>query len=389
MNTNSARLDYTRIGQLARKHWRELAILRFGHEQEKRFTRENNLTRQESRAWFLVAGVMLISGILCIDYLLQAIPPDYMAMRVGVAAKILIPALLAALFMTARFPYSSEYAIAVAVTITACGMVYERHLAMQWGIHIPPSFALLPLFVGTLLCRLRWLLILPAQIMVFSGSVYMELEVTQSADSKLANIYAMTLLLMPAIFGSWMIEFFNRLTWLRRDWLSQVTAFDHLTGLLNKHAFHSELKQRMRYAARQQRPITLVVFDVDHFKAYNDNYGHPAGDRCLVKIADAMRSCARRGGDLVARIGGEEFALVWFGIDRITAHMLLDRLLGNVRALNIEHKHTGTTTNIVTVSAGARWLVPSRDQNPEELIHAADMLMYSAKGAGRNQARLE
>lgn len=389
MNTKAARLDYTRIGQLARRHRRELAILRFDREQERRFTRENNLTRQASRAWFLVAGVMLISGILCIDYLLQAIPPDYMAMRLGVAAKILIPALLVALFLTARFPLSSEYAIALAVVISACGMIYERHLAIQWGIHIPPSFALLPLFVGTLLCRLRWLLMLPAQVMVFGGSVYLEFQVAQSPDSMFANVYAMALLVTAGIFGSWMIEMFNRLTWLRRDWLAQVTAFDPLTGLLNKRAFHSELKQRLRYAARHQRPLTLVVFDVDHFKAYNDNYGHPAGDRCLIEIADAMRTCARRGGDLAARIGGEEFALVWFGIDRITAHMLVERLLGTVRNLNIKHQHTGTSTDIITISAGARWLVPAIDQNPEDLIHAADMLMYVAKGAGRNQARLE
>ena len=388
MSSNSAQLDYTRIGQLAQRHWRQLAILRFNSEQEKRFTRENNLSRQESRAWYLVAGVMLISGILCIDYLIDTIPADYMAMRLGVAAKILIPALLVALFMTARFPLSSEYAIAIAVTVTAGGMMYERHLAIQWGIHIPPSFALLPLIVGTLLCRVRWLLMLPAQLLVFGGSVYMELRVEQTTDRMLADIYAMGLLLIPAIFGSWMIEFFNRLTWLRHDWLAQVTAFDQLTGLLNKRAFHSELKQRLRYAARQQRPITLVVLDVDHFKAYNDNYGHPAGDRCLLTLADAIRSCARRGGDISARIGGEEFALVWFGVDRITAHMLLDKLMASVRKLNIEHQHTDTHTKIITVSAGACWLMPSRDQSPEELIHTADMLMYEAKAAGRNQARL-
>ncbi len=389
MSSNTARLDHTRIAQLAQRHWRQLAVLRFDTEQEKRFTRENNLSRQESRAWFLVAGVMLVSGILCIDYLIDAIPPDYMAMRLGVAARIMIPALLAALFMTARFPLSSEYSIAIAVTATAGAMMYERHLAVQWGIHIPPSFALLPLFVGTLLCRVRWLLMLPAQILVFGGSVYLGLRAGQSTDRILADIYALGLLLLPAIFGSWMIEFFNRLTWLRRDWLAQVTAFDQLTGLLNKRAFHSELKQRLRYAARQQRPVTLVILDVDHFKAYNDNYGHPAGDRCLVRIADAIRACARRGGDISARIGGEEFALVWFGVDRITAHMLLDRLMASVRKLNIEHQYTGTDTRIMTISAGACWLVPTTDQNPEDLIHAADMLMYEAKGAGRNQARLK
>ncbi len=386
---DATQLEFNRIRQLASRHQYELIRLRFNSNHERRFTRENNLTRQASRAWLLVAGVMLVSGILCIDYLLSVIPADYMAMRVGVAAKVMIPALMVALFLTARFPRTSEYAIVVAVTITAGGMIYERHLATQWGIHIPPSFALLPLFVATLLCRVRWLLMLPVQILVFGGSVYLELQASQPKDAMLADIYAMALLMMPAIFGSWVIEFYNRLTWLRRDWLAEITAFDALTGLLNKHAFHKELRQRLRYARRTKRPLTLVVIDVDHFKAYNDNYGHPKGDRCLADLAQAMRGSARRGGDLVARIGGEEFAVVWFGVDKETSYRLLEKLISRIRELNIKHEYTETETRCVTISAGARWLIPDENTSVEGLIHEADMLMYQSKNAGRNQAILE
>ncbi len=381
-------LDSSRMLQMARRHRRELLLLRFEPESERRFARENDQTRQGSRAWFLLAGIALITSILCIDYIMHEVPADYMAMRVGIAAKLLIPTLMISLLLTTYFPRTAETAIALSVSICAFAMLYERHLAIDWGIHIPPAFAFLPLFVGTLLCRVRWLPMLPLQIAVLGMGIWLETLLDQPREARLSSIYAMSLLIFATITGGWMIEFFNRLTWLRRDWLARISSFDPLTGLLNKRAFHKELQQRLDYAQRKRRPIALVIIDVDHFKAYNDNYGHQAGDRCLATLAEKLGKAAKRGGDLAARIGGEEFALLWFGLDRISTNMLLARLLETVRELNIAHNHTGTNTSRITISAGACWLVPSDESTLDQLLHSADMLMYEAKNAGRDQFRL-
>jgi diguanylate cyclase (GGDEF)-like protein len=135
-------------------------------------------------------------------------------------------------------------------------------------------------------------------------------------------------------------------------------------------------------AAEQGKPLGLIVADVDHFKQYNDRFGHLAGDAALRAIAGAMDS-AMREQDLVSRFGGEEFACLMVDADRATVSRVAERMRALVEAL--PPRSLGNDSQTLTISAGVLSCVPLATQTPEALLHAADLALYAAKSAGRNR----
>jgi len=168
--------------------------------------------------------------------------------------------------------------------------------------------------------------------------------------------------------------------------LRQSARTDGLTGLANRRSFDEELQHEWRRACRRQEPLSLVLLDIDHFKAFNDHYGHPAGDRCLQAVARAIGAVIRRPSDLAARYGGEEFAVVLPATDAGGAQHIAQNLVRAVAALEIPHAASPQARH-VTISAGATTaLRPERNTQPAQLIDAADAALYQAKHLGRNQA---
>jgi diguanylate cyclase (GGDEF)-like protein len=165
--------------------------------------------------------------------------------------------------------------------------------------------------------------------------------------------------------------------------LASLSMTDGLTGIANRRNFDSHLEVEWKRAIREQQPLTLILVDIDHFKGYNDRYGHLAGDHCLRRIAQVLHDQASRPGDLVARYGGEEFALVLPHTDR-AARALGAQCRTAVEHLRIAHD-TSPTAPWVTVSAGIASLVPARNSHSSELIALADRALYQAKQQGRNQ----
>jgi diguanylate cyclase (GGDEF)-like protein len=170
---------------------------------------------------------------------------------------------------------------------------------------------------------------------------------------------------------------------LQRDRLEALTMTDSLTDIANRRRFDRHLDEEWRRCARMQVPLSAVMMDIDHFKAFNDHYGHSAGDDCLRRIAHALAAVPIRAGDLVARYGGEEFACLLPGTDGLGARVIADRLLAAVRDLDVPHERSNVTGR-VSISAGVATLVPTREDKPEELIKLADDMLYKAKNAGRN-----
>ncbi len=158
---------------------------------------------------------------------------------------------------------------------------------------------------------------------------------------------------------------------------------DPLTGLANRRRFDQSLASEWRRGVREQRPLSLLMIDADLFKSYNDTYGHPRGDFCLRQIADAALEVVVRPGDLVARLGGEEFAVLLPNTEENGALMVAHDICAAVRRRNLEH--SGNATGIITVSAGCGTIVPSFGQHPQELIELADEALYLAKRSGRNR----
>jgi len=166
--------------------------------------------------------------------------------------------------------------------------------------------------------------------------------------------------------------------------LERLASFDTLTGLANRRVFDEMFRERWAWLARERSPMALLVVDIDHFKAYNDTLGHQAGDRCLQRVADALREAVLRPTDLVARVGGEEFVLLLTTTALDGGEVVARRVLDAVRDAAIHHP-SSPVAGRVTVSVGVASTIPEATTEPSSLVEAADQAMYQAKQAGRNR----
>ncbi|MBY0395328.1 MAG: diguanylate cyclase, partial [Thermoleophilia bacterium] len=169
--------------------------------------------------------------------------------------------------------------------------------------------------------------------------------------------------------------------------LAALAATDGLTGLANRRAFDELLNREWRRAIRGGLPIALAILDIDAFKLFNDAEGHLRGDDCLRDVAGALREAVKRPCDLVARFGGEEFAVLMPDTGQEPLAMLGERLRAAVEDLAIPHP-TSPVAPIVTVSLGLASAQPAMGDAPEALIRAADAVLYRAKRAGRNRVEV-
>ncbi|HUD32350.1 MAG TPA: diguanylate cyclase, partial [Variovorax sp.] len=165
--------------------------------------------------------------------------------------------------------------------------------------------------------------------------------------------------------------------------LAELARNDGLTGLSNRRHFDQQFDLAFRQAQRHDRPLALVMIDVDFFKRYNDLYGHPEGDRCLQRVAAAVQSAVRRPGDLVARYGGEEMVVLLPETDDAGAAIVAEAIRAAVLALGIPHE--SNPIGRVSISAGvAARMSGDREIGGAGLLKRADRALYAAKAAGRN-----
>jgi diguanylate cyclase (GGDEF)-like protein len=162
--------------------------------------------------------------------------------------------------------------------------------------------------------------------------------------------------------------------------LEELATTDALTGLKNRRKFDTEIDLEWRRAARNGTPVALLMLDADHFKSYNDTWGHQAGDQVLVGIAICVSDSVRRAGDCAARFGGEEFAVLLPGLSNIEAFRVAETI-----RLKVEH---WSEDPVSTVSIGVASMIPSASLDWSDLIEAADKALYAAKANGRNQSVL-
>jgi len=163
-----------------------------------------------------------------------------------------------------------------------------------------------------------------------------------------------------------------------------LTIIDQVTGIYNRRYLDGTLKKILKLHSRTSCSLSVLMIDIDHFKKYNDTYGHDAGDSCLELVAAALSQCVIRDEDFVARYGGEEFAVVLPNTDENGARMVAEKMLKKVRDLNITH-HTSDTAFHVTVSIGGTTGIINHLQHGSDYIKAADKALYESKKNGRNQ----
>jgi diguanylate cyclase (GGDEF)-like protein len=239
------------------------------------------------------------------------------------------------------------------------------------------------------------------------GGLFLEFAVTIPVLVDMDGVASAALIVLVAntsfyaMFGNWRLE-----TEIRRNYalalrerlarqrlaqhnaeLDDLAARDALTGLANRRTYDGWLGTFWSRAAPGGTPIGLVVIDIDYFKRFNDYYGHAAGDRCLQAVASCLREQSRDLADYVARLGGEEFAVLLPGLTLEVCGDVAERLRAAVAALELPHLG-GDVGGIVTVSCGAASVAVNDGMSAEDLFTAADTALYAAKAAGRNCVRL-
>jgi diguanylate cyclase (GGDEF)-like protein len=163
--------------------------------------------------------------------------------------------------------------------------------------------------------------------------------------------------------------------------IENLAMEDALTGLPNRRQLDRFLHQEWQRGMRNQTPVSLIMADIDHFKDYNDAFGHLMGDACLRKVAQRLQNHARRPSDLAARFGGEEFSLVLGNASLAYAKDTAEDIRVGILRMQIQHRDERT----LSISAGVACLIPRQGESPMRLIEAADNALYRAKQMGRNQ----
>ena len=171
---------------------------------------------------------------------------------------------------------------------------------------------------------------------------------------------------------------------LQSDMLEQLISIDSLTQIGNRKKLDEVLLSEWKRALRSKKPISVAIIDIDHFKEYNDNYGHANGDECLKKVAKELSRALLRPGDFVGRYGGDEFVAILFDTDQNGVDIASSNMLERIQGLDIPHGYSPTSSQI-TLSLGAATTLPYLEtQSALSLMEAADKMLYLSKGKGRN-----
>ncbi len=199
----------------------------------------------------------------------------------------------------------------------------------------------------------------------------------------------MAMLVMTSVIcvaGAYNLEHARRTAWLEGRLLAETVMQDGLTGIHNRRRLDDHLQRVWQQCVREHKPIALLFADIDHFKAYNDRYGHQAGDEALKAVAAVLARHARRPLDIAARFGGEEFAVVLYDTTREHAVRIGGEILEEVRGLGITHDASSAAA-VLTISLGIACVVPVARRSSAGLLQLADQALYAAKEGGRNQLR--
>ncbi|MEL0632150.1 diguanylate cyclase [Pseudoalteromonas carrageenovora] len=170
----------------------------------------------------------------------------------------------------------------------------------------------------------------------------------------------------------------------KNDLLEMLASIDGLTEIPNRRYLDENLSREWRRSKRSGTPLSVLLLDIDHFKRYNDCYGHRAGDECLKNVAQVLAAQCERGGDFIARYGGEEFAAVLPGIGKAEAIEFANKLRNAVNSLDIEHK-ASLNADHITISIGIATTESGKVYAEQTLLEEADLGLYAAKDEGRDR----
>jgi diguanylate cyclase (GGDEF)-like protein len=331
-------------------------------------------------------GLALMLGFFTIGHIALAAELNSGLDKLRLA--LVVPTLSAGLALTYTSYYQRWFGVVAQVLapVFGVGVVAEALIAAQHGVSVFAAVVLtvigLYLLVGMLFyAALRTAAIVFAAYVV--GAPLMNLQSEQL-------VYNFVVLVAANIVGAtvcYALEKVHRTNYLEARLLMDIACRDGLTGIYNRRMLDEHLDRVWQQAGRDRVFVALLLVDIDHFKAYNDYYGHQAGDECLKHVAKALTQCARRPFDFTARYGGEEFAVVLYDARRDYVDDLMRQIQSSMSALGLKHA-ASSVEKTVTVSIGAAWVMPRADRTHFGLVQLADEALYAAKDTGRNRAVL-
>lgn len=299
---------------------------------------------------------------------------------------VLTPSIGLGLLITYTNAYQRVYSPLAQILAPVFGVsvVIETLLAAQHGVSVFAAVVLVViciyLFIGLLFyAALRSALIVVAAYLV--GAAAMKLPPDQA-------VYNFMVLLVTNVIGATVcygLEKAHRTNYLEARLLTEMACRDGLTGIYNRRMLDEYLDKVWQQAGRERVSVALLLIDIDHFKAYNDYYGHQAGDECLKHVARALAQCARRPLDFTSRYGGEEFAVVLYDARRDYVEELSRRIHVSMASLALKHPASPVSEQL-TVSIGAACVVPMPERSRFGFVQLADEALYEAKGSGRNRS---
>jgi diguanylate cyclase (GGDEF)-like protein len=307
--------------------------------------------------------------------------PIYL-LRLGVACPALVLILAATVIPELQRHY--QWVAATAVFVTGMSVMVISGLAAADG---QPQFQMgdvlvvvyATLFLGLLF---RPVMIVASALMLAFVAIGMLLGVAPGHLIFASSVVFATTLM--SVLSALRMERLLRANFIENRMLNDIAERDGLTGLYNRRMFDSLTNRLWLQAQRNQEALQIILVDIDHFKAYNDLYGHQAGDNCIRRVASIIARATKRPFDFCARYGGEEFALVLYSPSGTDPTALPERIRRETMALDIPHAHA-ETAEMLTISIGSATAQPDTKRSLAGLIQTADEALYRAKQLGRNR----
>lgn len=277
-----------------------------------------------------------------------------------------------------------QWVVSASALASGLGIVGIIWVARVHAFGLPYEGIILATFFSYFLTGLRFVAASLCGWLVFLAYVAMELHVGLNGDTLLNNAFFLATANLIGCFGNHFLEQAVRQNFCSMVQLHKLAERDFVTGLLNRRAFSTRATGIWREALRDGRSLGIAMVDVDHFKHYNDHYGHAAGDVALQSVAHVIADHARRPLDACARYGGEEFVVLWYDVDADHALALAQRMCQAVQALGLPHA-ASPTADVVSISMGMICTQVHNAAQWDAALLAADQALYQAKQQGRNR----
>jgi diguanylate cyclase (GGDEF)-like protein len=386
--SRSSLAGFTESGSIDPETKRAIERMRFAPETEADF-RTYYLERSLPRArWATAIYLALVVVVTAINMRGGMAPlsssllePIYL-LRLGVSCPALIMILAAAVLPSLQRHY--QWIAGPAVVVTGVSVMVISAIAAANGI---PQFQMGDVLV--IVYATLFLGLLSRAVIVVGGaltisfvaiSTYFGIAV-QDVMFASSVIFATTLM---SVLSALRVERLARATYIETRMLNEIAERDGLSGLYNRRMFDMLTSRLWLQAQRNMESLQVILLDIDHFKAYNDLYGHQAGDNCIRQVGAILARAARRPFDFCARYGGEEFALVLYAPSGVDPAAIPEQIRRETLALAIPHAHSGAA-KFLTVSIGSALAGPGTKRSLAGLIQTADEALYRAKQLGRNQ----